>query len=226
MIRVPATASVLATTADYQANTCLQPGSDAQHPRLNHEKNGTLRWLWQTNTGPVNPWIFARWPQQGKVKARQYIVPLRAVTTGKPVIVRADSVAWNPYLNRWLLIGESTSAMAATTQKRMIDGKPWVCTAGIYLRRIGNREWMVVNNDGSGSLEDIYATVGDTPLGPWVYAQRIVDFPLMSFYNPSQDVFFNRHGGRRVFLKPRTVACSTPATLQCRATITISLCIR
>ncbi len=199
LIRVPAMASALATTADYQAFTCLQPGSDAQHPRFNRSKNGDLRWRWQTNTGPVNPWTFDRWNQQGKVHL--YIAPIRDVTTGKAVIIHAACVNWNPYLNRWLLIGESVNSLTATIQRKMIGGKPWVCTVGIHLRRIGNKGWMVVNNGGTGSLGDIYAAVGDTPLGPWAYAQRIAGFPRMSFYNPSEDWFFNEHRGRKVFFE-------------------------
>ena len=199
LIRVPALASALASMDDYQAFTCLQPGSNAQHPRFNLGKNGDLRWRWQTNTGSVNPWTFARWNQLGNIP--QYIAPIRDVTTGKPVIIHAGCVNWNSYLKRWLLIGESVNALAARIHKKMIDGKPWVCTTGIHLQRIGNKGWMVVNNNGTGSLGDIYAAVGDTPLGPWVYAQRVVNFPRMSFYNPSEDWFFNQHRSRIVFFE-------------------------
>lgn len=203
LIRVPATAHALATMADYQAFTCLQPGSDVQHPQFNRGKNGTLRWLWQANTGLVKPWTFARWVQQGKVKACQYIAPICDVTTGKPVIIHAASVNWNPYLKRWLLIGESAMGIAADIRKKMIHGKLWVCAANVKLQRLGNGDWLVVRskNASSTTMGDIYAAVGDTPLGPWVYAQRICEFSKMSFYNPSGDWFFNQHGGRRVFFE-------------------------
>ncbi len=211
LIRVPATDRALTTMADYQAFTCLQPGSDARHPRFNRGRNGTLRWRWQTNAGPVNSWTFSRWAQQGKVQVRRYIAPIRDVTTGKPVIIHAGSVDWNPYLKRWLLIGESISSLTANIQKKMIDGKPWVCTAGIHLQRIGTKGWMVVNNGGTGSMGDIYAAVGDTPLGPWGYAQRVASFSWMSFYNPCEDWFFNQHHGRKVFFEATYSSMFSPS---------------
>jgi hypothetical protein len=58
--------------------------------------------------------------------------------------------------------------------------------------------WILV---GWANLSDVYYAEADTPLGPWVYARRVVTHTDYSFYNPRQHPFFDQEGGRRIYFE-------------------------
>jgi hypothetical protein len=47
-------------------------------------------------------------------------------------------------------------------------------------------------------LGEIWYAEGDTPLGPWVYARKVVSHDRYTLYNPRQHPFFDQQGGRRI----------------------------
>jgi len=65
------------------------------------------------------------------------------------------------------------------------------------------RRWVMVFNElfGSSILGEIWYMEADTPLGPWVYAQKIVTHKKYSFYNSVQHPHFAKHGGREIFFE-------------------------
>jgi hypothetical protein len=65
------------------------------------------------------------------------------------------------------------------------------------------RRWvMIVNEDeGLANHGTIWFTEADTPLGPWVYAKRILRHEKNNFYNPAQHAFFDQDGGRLIYFE-------------------------
>jgi hypothetical protein len=60
---------------------------------------------------------------------------------------------------------------------------------------------MVLESGGTSFLGEIWYAEGDTPLGPWVYARKIISHDSYTFYNPRQHPFFDRESGRILFVE-------------------------
>jgi hypothetical protein len=54
---------------------------------------------------------------------------------------------------------------------------------------------------GSSRLGEIWYQEGDTPMGPWLFARKIVTHRVQSFYNPMLHPFFDQRGGRTLFFE-------------------------
>ena len=54
---------------------------------------------------------------------------------------------------------------------------------------------------GSSFLGEVWYAEADTPLGPWVYARKIVTHDDYSFYNPKQHPLFDQEDGRILFFE-------------------------
>ena len=50
-------------------------------------------------------------------------------------------------------------------------------------------------------MGEVWYAEADTPLGPWVYARKIVTHDKYSFYNPKQHPMFDKDGGRIIFFE-------------------------
>jgi hypothetical protein len=65
-----------------------------------------------------------------------------------------------------------------------------------------NRWVMVVKEDeGLANHGTIWFAESDTPLGPWIYAKRILRHEKYNFYNPIQHGFFDQNNGRLIFFE-------------------------
>jgi hypothetical protein len=62
-----------------------------------------------------------------------------------------------------------------------------------YLHR-----WVLI---GWANLTDVYYAEADTPVGPWVYARKVVTHEHYSFYNPRHHPFFDQDGGRKIYFE-------------------------
>jgi hypothetical protein len=61
---------------------------------------------------------------------------------------------------------------------------------------------MIVEESGGTSLlGEVWFAEADTPVGPWVYARKIVTHDKYSFYNPTQHAFFDQDGGRTIYFE-------------------------
>jgi hypothetical protein len=54
---------------------------------------------------------------------------------------------------------------------------------------------------GTSLLGEMWYAEADTPLGPWVYARKIVTHDKYTFYNPKQHPAFDRDGGRFIYFQ-------------------------
>ena len=82
--------------------------------------------------------------------------------------------------------------------------------AGIAEHGNSSRAWnsyrkrfaqMLLERGGTSFLGELWYAEGDTPLGPWVYARKIISHTAYDFYNPRQHPFFDREGGRILFVE-------------------------
>jgi hypothetical protein len=60
------------------------------------------------------------------------------------------------------------------------------------------RRWVMLAQKNVG---EIWFAEADTPVGPWVYARRIVGHDRYTFYLPVQHPFFDQDGGRVIFFE-------------------------
>jgi hypothetical protein len=65
------------------------------------------------------------------------------------------------------------------------------------------RRWVMiaVQSLGTSALGEVWYAEADTPLGPWVYARKVVTHDRYSFYNPKQHPFFDSRGGRVIYFE-------------------------
>ena len=64
--------------------------------------------------------------------------------------------------------------------------------------------WVMIAVESFGSssfLGEVWYAEADTPLGPWVYARKVVTHNKYSFYNPKQHPMFDKDGGRIIFFE-------------------------
>jgi len=83
------------------------------------------------------------------------------------------------------------------------SGKDLVFHGGtIYWNEYLNR-WVMIFNEvfGTSMLGEIWYAEGDTPLGPWYYAKKIVTHNKYSFYNAIQHPHFAKDNGRIIFFE-------------------------
>ncbi len=66
------------------------------------------------------------------------------------------------------------------------------------------RRWVLIAVQAFGEssfLGEVWYAEGDTPLGPWVYAVKVVTHEQYSFYNPKQHPYFDQDGGRLIYFE-------------------------
>ena len=82
-------------------------------------------------------------------------------------------------------------------------GKPVLGHGGSVCWNEHRRRWVMIAGEawGRSMLGEIWYAEGDTPLGPWVYARRIVTHDDYSFYNVKQHPYFDEQGGRRIYFE-------------------------
>ncbi|MCZ6781238.1 MAG: hypothetical protein O7C73_06315 [Nitrospirae bacterium] len=60
------------------------------------------------------------------------------------------------------------------------------------------RRWVMIAQKNVG---EVWYAEGDTPVGPWVYAKKIVTHNRYTFYLPTQHLFFDQDGGRLIYFE-------------------------
>ncbi len=94
--------------------------------------------------------------------------------------------------------GESLCAL-----RDVASGEPVVAHAGSVAYNPFRRRFVMIaeQSGGSSALGEIWYAEADTPLGPWVYAHKIVTHDKYSFYNPRHHPMFDQRDGRRIFFE-------------------------
>ncbi|MFN0134884.1 MAG: hypothetical protein ACKVS9_02075 [Phycisphaerae bacterium] len=89
-------------------------------------------------------------------------------------------------------------------QTRDIDtGKPILLHYGSCYWNAWRQRWIIiaVQSMGTSFLGEVWYLEGDSPLGPWVYARKVVTHDKYSFYNPRHHVEFDRDDGRTIYFE-------------------------
>ena len=66
------------------------------------------------------------------------------------------------------------------------------------------RRWVMICGQAGGTssyLGELWFAEADTPVGPWVYARKIITHDHYTFYNPTQHPFFDQDGGRLIYFE-------------------------
>lgn len=66
------------------------------------------------------------------------------------------------------------------------------------------KRWVMISGQAGGTssyLGELWFAEADTPIGPWVYARKIVTHDHYTFYNPTQHPFLDGNGGRLLYLE-------------------------
>src|SRR5262249_5221531 len=80
-------------------------------------------------------------------------------------------------------------------------GKPITAHNGSVCWNAYRRRWVMIVCEAGGTsfLGETWYAEADTPLGPWVYARKVVTHDTYSFYNPKQYPMFDQDGGRLIY---------------------------
>jgi hypothetical protein len=103
----------------------------------------------------------------------------------------------------WLQRGKLKSGEGLLALRDVESGKTVNAHAGtVTFNPHRNRYVMITCESGGTSfLGEIWYAEADTPVGPWVYARKIVSHKKYSFYNPRQHPMFDVDGGRRIYFE-------------------------
>jgi hypothetical protein len=92
----------------------------------------------------------------------------------------------------------------ALLQLRDVEtGKPVLAASGSVCWNPYRKRWVMiaVQAFGTSFLGEVWYAEADTPLGPWVYARKVVTHDKYSFYNPRQHPLFDQQGGRQIYFE-------------------------
>jgi hypothetical protein len=82
-------------------------------------------------------------------------------------------------------------------------GKAVVGHSGSVYWNEYRRRWVMIAVEigGTSHLGEVWYAEADTPLGPWVYARKVVTHDRYSFYNPKHHPMLDKDGGRVIFFE-------------------------
>jgi len=66
------------------------------------------------------------------------------------------------------------------------------------------KRWVMISGQANGTssyLGELWFAEADTPVGPWMYARKILTHDHYTFYNPTQHPFFDQDGGRLIYFE-------------------------
>ncbi|WP_372370082.1 hypothetical protein [Candidatus Uabimicrobium sp. HlEnr_7] len=122
----------------------------------------------------------------------------------------------NPKSYEVLTKKSSTFAWKRQAKYITVDDEDWVYTrdinskknlrihAGSIFWNAYRKRWILIGQelDGDASfLGEIWYAEADTPIGPWVYAQKIVTHDNYTFYNPTQHPVFDKENGKTIYFE-------------------------
>ncbi|MBM4094910.1 MAG: hypothetical protein FJ276_36695, partial [Planctomycetes bacterium] len=84
-----------------------------------------------------------------------------------------------------------------------VSGKRVVAHRGSVCWNEYRKKYVMITTESHGTslLGETWYAESDRPVGPWVYARKIVTHEKYSFYNPKQHPMFDKAGGRIIFFE-------------------------
>ncbi len=83
------------------------------------------------------------------------------------------------------------------------SGKSIIAHAGHITWNDYRKRWTLIDSEifGTSMLGEVWYAEADSPLGPWVYARKVLTHDKYSFYNPKQHPYFAKEGGRIIYFE-------------------------
>lgn len=117
---------------------------------------------------------------------------------------RSATVPWSQDLQKKLEKKGRIQAGEGLHQLREADtGQPITTHRGSVYWNAYRGRWamLTVESHGTSELGEVWYAEADEPVGPWVYARKIVTHHKYSFYNPKQHPLFDADQGRVLFFE-------------------------
>lgn len=117
---------------------------------------------------------------------------------------RANTPAVGPAEQaRFIRQGKLKAGECLLAVRDVETGKPVTIHYGSTYWNEFRKRWVMVAAESGGTsfLGEIWFAEADTPVGPWVYARKVVTHEKYSFYNPKQHPEFARDGGRFIYFE-------------------------
>ncbi|MEX2558507.1 MAG: hypothetical protein WD403_01270, partial [Pirellulales bacterium] len=146
--------------------------------KLDRDPAGRLRCGWKRDTPPAGPGLQRQLIAAGLIRPDEALTLLRDADTSKEVVAHSGSVYFNAHRRRWVMIAVESGSL-----------------------RTGPDESGSLRTGGRSLLGEVWFAEADTPLGPWVYARKVVTHDKYSFYNPKQHPEFDKQDGRVIFFE-------------------------
>jgi hypothetical protein len=104
---------------------------------------------------------------------------------------------------RLIAAGQLRADEALTLLQDADTGRTVAAHRGSVCWNEHRKRWVMiaVQSGGTSALGEVWYAEADTPVGPWVYARKVVMHDRYSFYNPVQHPFFDQKGGRFIFFE-------------------------
>lgn len=105
-IRIRADRETFQNPEQYEAFTCLMPGTgfDGENTRLQRDEKNHLVWEWKKNTSPLNDDQWEKLVKAGLASQQEAWNWVRDTQTGKHVKLACGSSEYNPYKNCWVMV--------------------------------------------------------------------------------------------------------------------------
>jgi hypothetical protein len=134
----------------------------------------------------------------GRTGARQTAIDRRA--DGAPLYAwKAGADRLHPGRFRQLIASRDLKASEAWMQLHDFEtGTPIEPGRGSVYWNAFRQRWVMLISAKPG---EVWFGEGDTPVGPWVYARRVVAHDNYNFYNPTQHPIFDQDGGRLIYFE-------------------------
>jgi len=84
-----------------------------------------------------------------------------------------------------------------------VTNQPLTIHSGSFFWNDYLKKWIMIGGQEGGTsfLGEIWFAAAPSPTGPWKRAIKIATHPDYSFYNPSQNPFFDQQGGRIIYFQ-------------------------
>lgn len=102
--RVAANIESLRDLAQYEGFTCLRTGDRAGEGPVERDDQGQVVWGWKRDAAPLAEALQKRLLASGQLKPDEAWLGVRDRDSARTVVVHGGSVAWNAYLQRWVMI--------------------------------------------------------------------------------------------------------------------------
>jgi hypothetical protein len=120
VMRTRAMTEALLDLSQYEAFTCLVPGSREKSAKVERDADGNVVWGWKRDTAAITYSLQEALRKQQQLRPGEDWLKLTDVDDGKVIEAHRGSVAWNHRRRKWILI---------TTQIRGTSmlGEVWYC---------------------------------------------------------------------------------------------------